>query len=445
MHELTEQSAIQIIVNMLAVALLVLANALFVAAEFALVKVRPSKLREMAATGNGRAKVAAFMAENLDATLSVCQVGITLASLGLGWLGEPAFGALMERLFAPTEPWLGALSLTLSVGSAFFLITFLHVVLGELVPKTVAIDVAERVALAVAWPLRAFWIISWPLVVTLNGTARLILRALNFRLGREGSAHSIDEIRQLVVLSAHHGEIELREKELIENLLRFTELTAQDVMVPRSRVAWIDLQAPLETTLQVVREEEFSRYPLCDGDLEHVLGVLHVKALFRAVRSGGEGINLRKLARRPLMLPGTMDLEALLRRFQADRGHLAIVLDEYGAVSGIVTLEDVLEELVGELRDEFDAEELDEARPRPGGGWILDPVFAVERARELVPDAPPIPEEIHTVAGLMQAELGRLPREGDRIDFGPGHVLEAKLVEGARLLRIDLIPSEKGD
>lgn len=437
MHDVPDQRALEIVLNILAVALLVLANALFVAAEFALVKVRPSRLRELAERGQSRARIAAYMAENLDATLSVCQVGITLASLALGWLGEPAFGALMAKLFAPAEPWLGPLSLTLSMGSAFFLITFLHVVLGELVPKTVAIDVAERVSLAVAWPLRLFWILAWPLVVSLNGTARLILRSMNFRFGSEGSAHSIEEIRQLVALSARHGQIDIREKELIENLLRFSEMTAQDVMVPRSRVAWLDVEAPIGATLQLVREEEYSRYPLCKGDLEKVLGVLHVKALFQG---DPEELDLENLARPPLMVPGTIDLETLLQRFRVDRGHLAIVIDEYGAVSGIVTLEDVLEELVGELRDEFDAEELDESRPRPGGGWILDPVFAVERASELVPDPPAIGEDIHTVAGLMQAELGRLPEPGDRIPFGAEHVLEARVVEGARVVRVDLIP-----
>ncbi|GAB4369311.1 MAG: hemolysin family protein [Acidobacteriota bacterium] len=443
MHDIPHQSPGTIVLAIVAAIVLVVANAGFVAAEFALVKVRPARLEALAAAGSRRARSALWLARRLDETLSVCQVGITLTSLGLGWLGEPAFGVLFERLLAPAEPWLGALSLSVSVGFAFFTITFLHVVLGELVPKTLAIQTAERVSLAIAWPLRAFRLAAWPLVVLLNGSAQVIMRVTRVGQTTEASAHSRDEIRQLVAASMAHGALSAREADLLDNLFHFSERQAGDVMVPRSRVVALDADAPLDDVLATVREEAYSRYPVYRGSLDEVVGVLHVKDLFAAIAGGRPDGAWARLARRPVLIPGTMTLERLLRRFQLERTHLAIVLDEYGGVAGIVTLEDVLEELVGELRDEFDSEEVDEVRPRPGGGYILDPVVAVDRVVSLVDGAPEVPDEVRTVAGLMQAALGRLPEAGDRVPFGKDHELVATAVDGTRIQRIELVPASR--
>ncbi len=435
-HQLSGATALSILAAMAIVA----ANAGFVAAEFALIKVRPARLEELAAAGSRRARSALSLVRNLDETLSVCQVGITLTSLGLGWLGEPAFGALFAIALSPTEPYLGALSLSVSVAFAFFTITVLHVVLGELVPKSLAIQTAERVALTIAWPLRAFRLLAWPLVALLNVSARSVLRVTGLEDVVESSAHSREEIRQLVHGSLSDGVLSPREADMLDRLFHFSERQAGDVMVPRSRIVALDVDQPLDAVLALIREEAYSRYPVYRGSLDNVTGVLHVKDLFAALAGDRRPADWAGLARRPMMIPETMRLERLLRRFQVERTHLAIVLDEYGGVAGIVTLEDVLEELVGELRDEFDAEEIDEVRPRPGGGYILDPIVAVDRVVELVEDAPEVPDEVRTVAGLMQASLGRLPAAGDRVPFGSGHELVAAVVEGTRVQRIELIP-----
>lgn len=425
---------------------LILANGLFVAAEFALVRVRPGRLKALARQGRVSAVRALFLVQHLDEALSVSQVGITLCSLGLGFLGEPAFARLFEALFggvlSSTDPHSHALVLSLSLAASFLLVTFLLVVVGELIPKRIAIGVAERVLLAIAPPLRLFWWCSWPLVVLFNSSARVALRWVGFSRAQDEAVHSREEIRQLLTLSARTGQFGAWELGLLNNLFRFGKRRARDAMLPRSRVIALDLRQPVETLLARARQEGYSRYPLVEGDLDHVVGILHMKDVFAALPAEGAAIDLRRLARQPLVVPETLSLDRLLRRFQSDRGHLAMVADEYGAVLGIVTLEDVLEELVGELRDEFDAEEQDQVRPRAGGGYVLDPALPFDRAAELVTEPPPPPEDVHTIAGLLQSELGRLPQAGDRIPFGPRHDLVAAVVQGARILRIELVPRQ---
>lgn len=423
--------------------LLVLANALFVAAEFALVRVRPGRLRELSAKGSRRAARALHLVEHLDQALSVCQVGITLASLALGWLGEPAFASIFEFLLGPAEPWLGTVALSASLGLSFLFITFLHVVLGELVPKTVAIVLAEKVALGVSLPLRLFWIASWPLVALLNFSARQILRPFPIGDVEEAEAHGREELRQILRRSLKQGRLGAIDVALLDNIFRFANRRVREIMVPRARVVALDAGKPVAELLERIREEGFSRYPLVEGDLDNVIGMIHVKDLLQPLIAGESRVDLRRLARPCPVVPETLTADRLLRTFQQSRAHLAAVADEYGGTAGIVTLEDVLEELVGELRDEFDLGEQDPIRPRSGGGWVLDPLLPLDRLAELVPEPPPAPPGVHTVAGLMQERLGRLPRAGDRIPFGPGHELVATVVQGTNLLRAELVP--RGD
>ncbi|MBP7147343.1 MAG: HlyC/CorC family transporter [Acidobacteria bacterium] len=423
---------------------LVGANALFVAAEFALVSVRPGRLRALVRQGNRRAARALYLVQHLDATLSVCQVGITLASLGLGWLGEPAFAKLFAALFSPAASWIGPAALSASFVAAFLLITMLHVVLGELVPKSVAIALAEPVAVNLAFPLRAFWLASWPLVALLNRSAWLILKPFGLaRAGTETMPHSAEEIRTILARSALHGQIGALQAALVENLFRFARGRARDVMVPRSRVVALDLTRPLPELLARVQEEGYSRYPLMLEDLDHLVGILHVKDLFPALAAGTTP-DLRKMARPPLVVPENLRLERLLLMFQQARSHMAIVADEYGGTTGIVALEDVLEELVGELRDEFDVGEVDPVRARPGGGFILDPGLPASRAAELVRSAPEVPENVHTVAGLLQSELGHVPKAGEKVPFGD-HELVASAVHGTRVTEVQLVPTAPAD
>jgi CBS domain containing-hemolysin-like protein len=434
-----ESAPLSTTVAILAAMLLVLGNALFVAAEFALVRVRPGRLRELARAGNRRAERAHYLVQHLNEALSVCQVGITLTSLALGWLGEPAFGAIFSFFFSPLEPWFGAVTLSLSIGSAFLFITFLHVVLGELVPKTFAILLAEKVALAVALPLRFFWIASWPLVAVLNGSANLLMRPFVSQEISEAAAHGRDEIRQLLLTSLRQGRIGRIEAKLVDNLFNFARRRTRSIMIPRARIAAIDIERPLAESLQLIREEGYSRYPLIRGDLDRVIGIVHVKDIFRQLAADAGSPDLRSLARKPVIVPETMPVDRLLRQFQIDRTHMAIVSDEYGGTAGIATLEDVLEEIVGELRDEFDDDEVDPVRIRPGGGWVLDPLLPFDRAAELVDDPPEAPEGVNTVAGFIQHGLGRVPEAGDRVPFGPDHELVAAVVQGASVLQVEMI------
>ncbi|MDQ7007326.1 MAG: hemolysin family protein [Acidobacteriota bacterium] len=419
---------------------LVFANAVFVASEFALVQVRPGQLESMAKEGSSSARRALRLLEHLDETLAVCQVGVTLASLGLGWLGEPAFAAIFHWIFSPTEAWIGPLSLTLSLGASFLLITVMHIVFGEQVPKYAAIADAGRLACWTAWPTQIMGLVSRPLVVGLNGMVQMTLRPFGLAGVNDAGTHGAEEIHQILAHSVRQGRIRRLDAELIDNLLRFSRRRVREIMVPRSRTVMLDLEDSPDAWRRVVAEEGFSRYPVAVGDLDRVVGVVHVKDLLPALSEGQDEVDLRRLVREVLLVPETLPIQELLRRFQRFRGHLALVVDEYGGIAGIVTLEDVIEELVGEVRDEFDEEERDPVRPRPGGGYLLDPLLPVDLAAELVDDPPEPPEGITSVAGLIHQGLGRLPRKGDRVPFGVAHLLVASQVEGPRIVQVELVP-----
>ena len=426
----------------LAVALVAL-NGFFVAAEFALVRTRPERLRPLAARGDRRAARALALVDRLNEALSICQVGVTFCSLALGYVAEPAFA----KIFAAGLRALGAsaaalaalqtLAAPIAVAASFLLMTFLLVVAGELLPKQLAIGAAERTALALAAPLALCGVVFRPFVALLNGAARLALRAVRSKPPAGNHRRSLEDLRQILFLSAQDGELNPLETKLLHNFFRFVRGQARDAMVPRARVRTFDRRDDPREALARARRFGFSRFPLVDGDLDRLLGVVHVKDLIRT----GEALpSLAEVARPALVVPDALPLERLLRRFQAERTHLAVVADEFGAAVGIVTLEDVLEELVGEMRDEFDAAEQDQIRPRPEGGFALDPALPLDRAAELVSDAPPAPEGVRTVAGLLQSRLGRIPAAGDRVPFGERHDLVVAAANGTRVLRIDLVP-----
>lgn len=421
---------------------LIAINALFVAAEFALVRARPARLRALAREGDRGAAGALGLVERLTDTLAVCQVGITLCGLALGYIGEPAFAHMLTWVFSRVlDPLPGAerFALPLSIGASFLLVTVLLVVLGEIVPKRIAVGSAERIAALLSLPIRVFALAFKPLVWALNGLSRATLRLFGLDVQAKEAGHSRDEIRQLLALSMRSGEFGTVEATLLDNLFRFSKRRARDAMVPRARVIALDLSQPVPSLLALARNEGYSRYPLIERDLDHVVGIVLVKELANLPPTAATS-DLRRITRPALIVPDTLSLDRLLRRFQAERAHFAVVADEYAAVVGIVTLEDVLEELVGELRDEFDVEEQDPVRPLPGGGFALDPALPVDRVLELVGDPPEPPEGVHTLAGLLQAELGRIPNTGDRVPFGAAHELVAAAVQGTRILRVELLP-----
>jgi CBS domain containing-hemolysin-like protein len=442
--EATHESSLGLPLGLLVAAALVALNAFYVGAEFSLVRARPSRIKALARTGSRSAILADRLVSNLDETLSVCQVGITLASLALGWIGEPVFAAMMRRVLGPLDPWLGSLSITVSIATAFLIITFLHIVLGELVPKSIGIAMAERAALWIAIPLRVSQLALYPLVAVLNFCAQLFLRPFKLDSSQAHADPSEDEIKQSILRSRERGAIGPVQARLLEGILPFSRRRSRDVMVPLARVALVDLRQPWPAIVQLIINERYSRYPLFDGDYDRIARVIHTKTLLPFLADSSTAPDLMKLSQPAPVIPDTLSLERLLAALQTAHAHMAIVANEYGHTVGIVTIEDVLEELVGELRDEFDQEEVDPVRSRPGGGYLLDPVLPIDRALELIGESFELPDGVHTLSGLLQAELGRIPRRGDSVPFGDKHRLEASAVQGTRVLEVALIPIPSG-
>ena len=410
--------------GLLLAAILVFANGFFVAAEFALVKVRSTQLDAYLKTHRGR--VARHMVEHLDAYLSATQLGITLASLGLGWVGEPAVARLLERLFA-TIPGLQvseALLHTVALTLGFTIISVAHIVLGELAPKSLAIRKPEPTSLWVAVPLYFFYKISFPAIWALNKMANAILVLVGIEPVSGEGTHEEEELRRILASSAE-SRLPDHKRELLDNVFELSHRVARQVMVPRSEVVFLDLEAPIEASLTLARESGHTRFPLCEGDLDRVVGMVHIKDLFRTAELPK---SLKDVRRDIFFVPETLPLDRLLRRMRNEHMHLAAVLDEYGGVAGIVTFENVIEEIVGEVQDEFDQEKpeltpLGENTYQIVGSMLVEDL---EDALEL--DLFPDERDEDTLAGVVFSELGRRAKVGDRVQVGR---LELEVLEVA--------------
>jgi CBS domain containing-hemolysin-like protein len=422
---------------MLALALaLVLLNAFFVAAEFAIVKLRRTRAEELAETAGVRGRVLLSVRTHLDGYLSACQLGITAASLGLGWIGEPAFARVIE-------PALASLSITaprvvggISFALAFGLISFLHIVVGEQAPKSLAIRETETVSLWSALPLWLFYRAMYPFIWILNASALVLLRMLGVSLEGEGEdAHSSDELKQAVFASHLHGELDRDETAILQHGLELGELTAGDVMRPLEDLVTIDVDAPIEEILELIRHNRFSRYAVYAGDRTNLMGLLHVKDLITAEERLRDIRDLRPYLRELSRVDEEMDILDLLTLFRSGTPHLAAVQDEIGTVIGFVTMEQVLEALVGPIEDEF---------RRELTGWVRRPdgtllgrgslsIVSLEHALGREIDF----QEANSVGGMVQWALRRLPQAGDRVDFA-GFTAEVVKMRGPRvhLLRI---------
>lgn len=405
-------------------------NAMFVAAEFAFVKLRATQVAAAERRRDHRARFARHVLDRLDIYLSACQVGITLTSLGLGWVGEPAFAATLKPLFEVAGITSPAVLHTVAFIAGFTLATVLHVTLGELVPKFVAIRDAERTALSTALPLIIFYRAFQPLVWSLNAMADGICRVAG--LGRRVEAHSEEELRLLLSQSEKTLHLSGAAGKLLINVLDLRRLLVRDIMVPRSRMVCLDASVPAGRNLEILEQSGFTRYPLIDGHPDSVLGTIHAKDIWRA-RSGGGDVDLRVLRRRALFIPETSTVERLLQTFLGSRTHIAVVVDEYGTTTGLVTLEDVLEEIVGEIRDEFD----DETSPalRVGEGeYVIDALTSLSDLGEITGIELRAPG-ITTLGGLIVDRLGRLPREGERVVVD-GILMEVRRVGRRRIHQV---------
>jgi len=409
-------------------------NGFFVAAEFALVKVRRSRLGTMAKNRRPLASTAVWLSERMDASLSACQLGITMASLGLGWIGEPAVAHLLRPVLIAvgigSEVWLHGLAFVI----AFSLITAAHLVLGEQAPKIAALRNPETLLLWCALPLRGFYFLFAPFLTMLSGITDTLLRLAGVSAaGALEIPHSEEEIRTLIRQARAHGELSRSEQRLINAVFEFDEMLCRQVMVPRIDVVFLELNNTTAEIFDCIRYNRHSRYPVCEGSMDHVLGVLHVKDLIGLPPENG--VPLRRLMRPPHFVPETMPVRRLLRHFQATHQHMAFPVDEHGTVTGMVTLENVLEPLVGSVEDEFD-DELPDIVPSGSGQYLISgsaPIQVIRRRFGLALEE----EEADTLSGLLVSRTGRLPSVGDRIEIS-GATAEVVEVRGRRAARVRL-------
>ena len=425
-------------VQILAALLLVLLNGFFVAAEFSLARARMTRLDQLSEQGRGGAVLAREQVRHIDRYLAACQLGITLASLGLGWLGEPAFAHVIEP--ALQSVGLGEASATLtSVIIAFVIITVLHVVIGELAPKTVAIQRAEATALSIARPLEWFRLVFSPFIYVMNGTANALVRALGVAPATEHElASTPEDLQILIAQSEEGGAIEPEEADMLEGVFGLQESLTRDIMTPRPEVTTLAADAPVRAALTQALGTRHSRFPVLNGD--GVLGIVHLSQLARGLLEDGEGTPVRSLAGPALFVPETQPVDDLLRQLQARRASLAVVLDEYGDFAGVVTVEDVIEEIVGEIDDERDrAPAVDQ---QPDGRLIVRGHVPIE---DLNDHGVEIEDDtVTSVGGLVFSRLGRLPRTGDAITVD-GWRLTVEATRGTRVVLVAIEPAGDDD
>jgi len=419
---------VTLFVGLVAVLLIVLGNAFFVAAEYALVTARRSRLGELADRGMLRAKIALRIMDSPVRFIGTVQLGITAFSILLGAVGEP----IVEQWL---DDWL--LSATVSFLLAFGFVTYLHVTLGELVPKAVALDKKEETALWVALPIEAVYVVTYPLVWFLQRSSDVFTGLFGIKPPPAGIvAHTEEDIRMIVAQAEDTGEIQAAEEEMLYKVFDFADKEVHEVMVPRPDVIAISVDMPPEDALATIIDSPFTRYPVYRESLDQIVGVLHVRDLFSAMHDVGiAAVELEHIVRPAYVVPETKDLAALLAEFRRTKQHMAIVVDEYGAMEGIVTLEDLLEEIVGEIEDEFDlpdtsVERIDDSHIRIDGTYTIDD-FNEEFGTELEQ------EDFHTMAGLVFGELGRAPEVGDTVDTD-GLRLTVLEIEGSRILKIEV-------
>lgn len=394
-------------------------NAFFVAAEFAIVKVRSTRLDELIRQRRPRAVTAKRLVSSMDEYLSATQLGITLASLALGWIGEPAFAELFAPMFVSTGALEPVLAHTLAIVTAFLLITFLHIVLGELAPKSLAIQLPEPTVMAIASPLVLFYRMTYPFIWALNGTASVFLRLIGIRPASEiESAHSEEELRLILAHSSQKGVLGEDERRMLERVFDFGDRSVRQIMVPAGEVGYLDVQYSLEDNLRIALSQGHTRYPLCEGGLDHVIGIIHVKDLLWRYQELGPDFDLKRIGRPVLFVPESKLLRSLLPELRRARTHLAVVVDEFGSTVGVVTLEDILEELVGEIQDEFDGEAPPPMIQELGeNGWLVNGRTLLEQFEEAF-DLQLADEENDTIAGHVMMVLGRTARVGDEITVG---------------------------
>ncbi|MFC7068197.1 hemolysin family protein [Halobaculum lipolyticum] len=411
---------------------LVVLNGFFVAAEFAFVRIRGTSVDQLADEGRAGAGALQDVMTDLDDYLATTQLGITIASLGLGWVGEPAVASLLEPVLSPILP--ADLIHLVAFAIGFSIITFLHVVFGELAPKTLAIAETERLSLFLAPPMKFFYYVLYPGIVVFNGAANAFTRSLGVPPASE-TDETLGERELLRVLtrSGEEGDIDVAEVTMIERVFDLDDVVVREVMVPRPDVVSVPADASLADLHSLVLEAEHTRYPVLEADDgDQVVGFVDLKDVLRAEVEGGDVKSVGDIARDIVVVPETTALNDLLRQFRDDRQQMAAVIDEWGTFEGIATVEDVVEALVGDLRDEFDVDDREHAvRPRDDGGYDVDGGVPLSTVNDTI-GGTFASEEVETIGGLVLERLDRAPERGDRVEVA-GYVVEVTAVDGARI------------
>lgn len=438
---MSETFNIGIIFNLILIVFLLLSNGFFVASEFAMVKVRKTRIEQLVNEGNFNAKIALEALKDLDKFIAAVQLGVTISSIGLGWVGEGTLAAIIEPIFEFLPGISQSVAThTVSVSISFALITFLHVVIGELIPKSIALEYTESTALVVARPMQFITFIFNPFIWLLNGFGNSLLNMMHIPHSHKGSlVHSTEELDMLVNASYNGGVLNETEKDMLHNVFKFSDLTAKQVMIPRTDMVCIPEDMSFEELTNLAAESQYTRYPVYSEDIDHITGLIHVKDLY-ALSIKNQERPIKELLREVLLVPETITMDNLVLEFKKRKGQMAIVVDEFGGTSGLITLEDVLEEIFGEVQDEFDEEEEVDIKELEENKYIANAMMRIDEMAEFfnIPEETVDDEDIDTIGGLVVKLLGRLAEVGDSVTFSDLTFI-VKEVDGARVTKVEII------
>lgn len=431
---------LSILTGLLGVLFFVLLNAFFVAAEFGLVSVRRTRVEELAAQGHPTALIVRRALDDPDRFIAATQLGITIASLALGWIGEPALAQLFVPLlqFLPSS-WIGTAAHSIAAAIAFICITFLHVVAGELAPKSVALQNPERTAFFVARPMLVIFQMFRPAIWALNSAGNGLLLLIGIRpAGGHERVHSVQELKMLIEASQEEGVLKAEEEQMLRAVFDLRSSRAAEVMVPRTEMVCAPADATVEELADLAERTALTKFPVFEGDLDHIIGVVYLKDLLRPIRACRSDLTARALMREALFLPETVPVADLLAHFRRARQHIAILVDEYGGTAGLVTLEDLLEEIVGDIGDLFEPP-TPQIQRLPDGSVLLDGLMTIDEANEALNLALSDPFYT-TIGGLVMGRLDRIPVAGDEVVLEDGRRLRVEEMDGMRVARVRLTP-----
>ena len=439
---MSESSLGIIISNWLIVFVLLLVNGFFVSAEFAIVRARRAKIEQLTKDGNVDAKLALKALEDMNFFIAAVQVGVTIASIGIGWFGSPTIEKMMDPILSNLPSSYVYLTHTITAVVAFLVVTFLHVVIGEQVPKCIALQYPEKISLYVAKPMDIFMTISKPFVWVLNVACNAILRLFRIPVSTARVVHTIEDLDLMVNTSYDEGVLNETEKDMMHNVFKFSDLTAREVMIPKTDMVCVPIGMSIEELNKVATENQYTRYPVYDGDIDHITGLIHVKDLY-SLSIKDEVCPIEKIQRKVLLAPETITMDNLVREFKKNKSQMAVVVDEFGGTSGIITLEDVLEEIFGDVQDEFDEEtEFDIKEIKPNH-YLANGMMRLDELANYfdLPDDKLEDDDVDTIAGLVVKELGRLAQLDDVVKYHE-FTFTVKEVDGARITKLLVVRDE---